>query len=218
MRRLEQVAKDFNGKVLFAVSDKKLLQESDLGEEGAEVVVLTDQSTQYVFKFPHKVFNVENVRSFVKDFVDGKLRPHVKSEPVPESNDDAVKTVVGETFNSLVLDNDKDVFVEFYAPWCGHCKSLAPKWEELAQKLSHVSTLTVAKMDATANDWPKAKFAVSGYPTIFLKTASGDVLKYEGGREVKEMTKYLEKHVTHRFGDDHHSDKEEKKDKKRKER
>ena len=48
-----------------------------------------------------------------------------------------VKVVVASTFDEIVNDPTKDVLIEFYAPWCGHCKSLAPKYEELASKASH---------------------------------------------------------------------------------
>lgn len=61
----------------------------------------------------------------------------MKSEPVPDEQGD-LKVAVGKNFKELVTDADKDVLIEFYAPWCGHCKSLAPKYEELATKVRNV--------------------------------------------------------------------------------
>ena len=46
------------------------------------------------------------------------------------------QVVVGKNFNDIVNDESKDVLIEFYAPWCGHCKALAPKYEELGEKVS----------------------------------------------------------------------------------
>jgi len=50
------------------------------------------------------------------------------------------------------MDSTKDVLVKYYAPWCGHCKALAPTWLELANDLQNVDNLVIAKMDATANE------------------------------------------------------------------
>lgn len=47
----------------------------------------------------------------------------------------SVQTVVAENFDAIVNDDNKDVLIEFYAPWCGHCKSLEPKYLELGQKV-----------------------------------------------------------------------------------
>ena len=58
-------------------------------------------------------------------------------------------------------DAEKDVLIEFYAPWCGHCKSLEPKYKELAERLEDSEGLVIAKMDATANDVPPT-YSVSG--------------------------------------------------------
>ena len=61
---------------------------------------------------------------------------------------------MGETFEEIVSDPEKEVLIEFYAPWCGHCKSLAPKYDELGEKLKGTENLVIAKIDATANDFP----------------------------------------------------------------
>lgn len=46
-----------------------------------------------------------------------------------------MQVVVAKTFDEIVNDPTKDVLIEFYAPWCGHCKALAPKYDELAKKV-----------------------------------------------------------------------------------
>uniref|UniRef100_A0A3P9NG78 Protein disulfide-isomerase A3 n=1 Tax=Poecilia reticulata TaxID=8081 RepID=A0A3P9NG78_POERE len=80
-----------------------------------------------------EVFALER---FLQDFFDGKLKRYLKSEKVPENNDGPVKVVVAENFDSIVNDDSKDVLIEFYAPWCGHCKNLEPKYKELGEKVN----------------------------------------------------------------------------------
>lgn len=60
----------------------------------------------------------------------------------------AVTTLTTENFDSLVLGS-KNALVEFYAPWCGHCKQLAPKYEELAKVFAGDKNVVIAKLDAT---------------------------------------------------------------------
>jgi thiol-disulfide isomerase/thioredoxin len=50
-----------------------------------------------------------------------------------------------------VLESDKDVLVEFYAPWCGHCRSLEPKYNTLGEKLKAVDSIVIAKVSQSAN-------------------------------------------------------------------
>lgn len=138
--------------------------------------------------------------AFAEALAAGSLEAYVKSEPIPEGKANGVTVVVGKTFSDIVLDDSKDVLIEFYAPWCGHCKSLAPKYEELAQKLEAVETLVIAKLDATANDWSqKDVYAVKGFPTIYFKAAGKAPVVYEGEREVAGFITYLSQHATHSF-------------------
>ena len=62
----------------------------------------------------------------------GKLEKVVKSEEAPKDNSGPVKVVTANTFDDIVFSG-KDVLIEFYAPWCGHCKSLAPTFEKVSR-------------------------------------------------------------------------------------
>ena len=129
----------------------------------------------------------------------GKLKPVIKSARPPKKQG-AVKVVVGSTFEKIVKDPKKDVLIELYAPWCGHCKKLEPAYTALAKKLKKEKNLIIAKMDATANDAPE-EFSASGFPTIYFAPSNNKdkPLKYEGGRDAESFEKYLKEHATVSF-------------------
>lgn len=60
------------------------------------------------------------------------------------------------------------MLVEFYAPWCGHCKALAPKYDDLAAKLEGVDSVVIAKMDSTENEIDIAGVSGVVRPPVFL--------------------------------------------------
>jgi len=126
-----------------------------------------------------------------------------KSEPVPESNDGDVKVIVGKTFEEIAYDKNKDVLVEFYAPWCGHCKKLAPTYEKLGKAFRSVDTMVIAKTDATANGYPD-EIDIQGFPTIIFFPADNKnkPVKYEGDRTLNDFVEFLKKHATHKFKED----------------
>jgi protein disulfide-isomerase A1 len=91
------------------------------------------------------------------------------------------------------LEENEFVFVEFYAPWCGHCKNLAPDYEKLATKFKDAeSKVVIAKVDATVETECAQKHEVRGYPTLkFFR--SGKPVAYEGERKVGSMFNWIEK-------------------------
>lgn len=82
--------------------------------------------------------------------------------------------------------------MKFYAPWCGHCKKLAPVWEQLASELKDVPNLVIAKFDATANEVDGLE--IRGYPTLkfYAKGNKANPVDYNGGREVEDFKKWLQ--------------------------
>jgi len=102
---------------------------------------------------------------------------------------------VGKNFEEIVFDDSKDVFIEFYATWCGHCKRLKPIWDSLGERFADRKDLiTIAKMEATENDLPPSvSFQISGFPTIKFKPAgSPDFIDYDGDRSLESLIEFVE--------------------------
>lgn len=206
--RVMKFGKEFSDRVHFAVANRlemrQLLPETGLPESDKSdknpkpvVVIIDSDDRKFVMT---ELFAKDAFTAFLTSYLAGEVAPYIKSETPPESNDGGVTVVVGKTFDDIVMDETKDVLIEFYAPWCGHCKSLEPKWNELGEKLKDNEDIVIAKMDATANDSPK-QFAVSGFPTIYWapKNNKKNPPKYNGGREVDDFVKYLKEHATNKL-------------------
>ncbi|MEQ2275696.1 Protein disulfide-isomerase A4 [Xenotaenia resolanae] len=196
------VAKDFP-EYTFAIADEEdyaeELKSLGLSESGEEVNVgiLADGGKKFVME-PEE-FDSEVLKEFVIAFKKGKLQPIIKSQPVPKNNKGPVKVVVGKTFDEIVMDTQKDVLIEFYAPWCGHCKKLEPDYLALGKKYKSEKNLVIAKMDTTANDVPNDRYKVEGFPTIYFAPSNGkqSPVKFEGGdRTVEGLSKFVEEHAT----------------------
>ncbi|CDJ43169.1 thioredoxin, putative [Eimeria tenella] len=105
--------------------------------------------------------------------------------PVSESN---VQVLTDATFEqetqAVTGSTSGDWFVKFYAPWCVHCRKLAPVWEELATKLK--GQINVAHLDATTNQQTARRFGIRGFPTL-LYFKDGQMYNYSGARTVDDL-------------------------------
>ena len=109
-----------------------------------------------------------------------------------------VEQVFARNFKAQLNAYDASL-VEFYAPWCGHCKNLEPKFEAAAEQLeSEHSDLNAAlfKADAVDQQALASKYGIQSYPTIKLFYGSKEVEKYEGERETDAIVDYLVQKVT----------------------
>uniref|UniRef100_A0A672FQF0 Protein disulfide-isomerase A3 n=1 Tax=Salarias fasciatus TaxID=181472 RepID=A0A672FQF0_SALFA len=159
-------------------------------------------------------FSVSSER-FLQDYFNGSLLILRKLWQADALNLPAcLQVVVAENFDSIVNDDSKDVLIEFYAPWCGHCKSLEPKYKELGEKLADDPNVVIAKMDATANDVP-SPYEVSGsFPTIYFSTAGRKMnpKRYEVAR-VADFVSYLKREASNPLVMQEEPKKKKKKDK-----
>ena len=138
--------------------------------------------------------NEANILRFVADWEAGKLKQHYRSQDMPTKPTEPVMTLVAKNFDDIVMDPTKDVLVEFYAPWCSHCKKLTPIYEQLATKLQHNPNLIIAKMDATANEIEN--LSIQGFPTIKFWPANNknNPIDFNEDRTIESFTKFLEVH------------------------
>jgi len=146
---------------------------------------------KYNYEGDVKTLDGDSIAKFVSDYKAGNLQPHLKSEPIPEPNPvDGLTTLVGKNWEDIVKDASKDVLVKYYAPWCGHCKSLAPIWDELAKEVSDIDDLVIAKFDATANEVNGVD--IRGYPTLkFYPKDNKAGMDYSGDRQLLDFQNWL---------------------------
>lgn len=196
------VAPTFKGKTLFVnvpAEESRVLEFFGIEKSDLPKMIIGDLSSGAIKKYFYEGgVDASEIESFVNDFLDGKLKPSLKSEKAsPADLEGDVKVVVGESFDDIVINNTKDVLVEFYAPWCGHCKKLAPIFDDLGAKFKDNDNIVIAKMDSTANEIDVAGVDVKGFPTLFFFKGDDkkNPVQYEGGRELDNFVEYLEKNV-----------------------
>lgn len=154
-------------------------------------IVILDGKKAYPFECEDGL-NAEVLTEVIEDYESGNLKRHLKSAKPPKKNNGPVKVVVSTQFDKIVMDKKKDVLIEFYAPWCGHCKALEPVFKKLGKNRASEGDLTIAKFDAIANDVPDDRFDVTGFPTLYYVNKANKIEKYEGGRELKDFYKFLD--------------------------
>jgi len=203
----KKLAEEFRNKVMFSTVDtdeddhRRIIEFLGLkGEKFPTMRII--QMKEDIDKYKvvegqhdaHDTTNEENMRKFVQDYLDGKVPIHYLTEDLPEDwNKNATKYLTGKNFDQVVLDKSKHVLVEFYAPWCGHCKQLSPIWDKLAETFiaEKKDDIVVAKMDATINELSHTK--VRSFPTIRLyRKGTNDIGEYNGERTLEGIKKFVE--------------------------
>jgi len=192
-------AKDHKGTTLFVLVDSdeedngRVLEFFGLKAEDCPAVRLIQMGDSMAkFKPETDDLTTDAFNAFIKGVEAGTITKHLMSEEVPEDNSGPVFVIVGKNYEETVHAEDKHVFVEFYAPWCGHCKSLEPTWNKLGEHFKDNDDVIIAKSDATANEFDDVD--VQGFPTLkfYPKGSDKEIIDYEGGRDLEAMIKFVE--------------------------
>jgi len=196
---LEPFAVDRKGALSFVWVDAEKFAGhiENLGIDNVPGFLIINEQTNDKFKFVGDMTSESDLTDFFTRYDEGKLDIFRKTQSEPEeTGDEAVKTLVGSNFVREALVQDKAVFVEFYAPWCGHCKKLAPEWEKLGKAFKHRDDVVIAKIDATENDTPES---VDGFPTLVIYPVGcaeiGCGETYTGSRNSQELITYVNERV-----------------------
>ena len=92
-------------------------------------------------------------------------------------------------FEADVLQSTVPVLVDFWAEWCGPCKSLAPKLEEIAGEMG--AKVKIVKLDIDSNREITEKFGVRGIPTLILFKGGQQVNHMVGNRSKEEIVNFI---------------------------
>ncbi|KAM5329021.1 protein disulfide-isomerase A2 isoform 2-T2 [Glossophaga mutica] len=194
-----EAAPSFRGQVLFVVVDvgadnSHVLRYFGLrAEEAPALRFINMETTKKYMPADRGQVTAASVAAFCHSVLGGKVKPYLLSQEVPPDWDQRpVKTLVGKNFEQVAFDETKNVFIKFYAPWCTHCKEMAPTWEALAEKYRDHEDIIIAKLDATANELEA--FPVHGFPTLkYFPAGQGQkVIDYRGARDLETLSKFLD--------------------------
>ncbi|XP_054524068.1 protein disulfide-isomerase A2 isoform X3 [Pan troglodytes] len=194
-----EAAPRFRGQVLFVVVDvvadnEHVLQYFGLKAEAAPTLRLVNlETTKKYAPVDGGPVTAASITAFCHAVLNGQVKPYLLSQEIPPDWDQRpVKTLVSKNFEQVAFDETKNVFVKFYAPWCTHCKEMAPAWEALAEKYQDHEDIIIAELDATANELDA--FAVHSFPTLkyFPAGPGRKVIEYKSTRDLETFSKFLD--------------------------
>ncbi|CAH2090951.1 unnamed protein product [Euphydryas editha] len=195
---LKPVAKNYRDRIMSVAIDtdeddhQRILEFFGMKKDevpSARLIALEQDMAKY--KPVSDELSANSVEEFIQSFFAGTLKQHLLSEELPADwAAKPVKVLVASNFDEVVFDPTKKVLVEFYAPWCGHCKQLVPIYEKLAEHFEKDEDVVIAKIDATANELEHTK--ITSFPTIKFYGKDNQVREYSGERTLAALTQFVE--------------------------
>ncbi|XP_022847434.1 protein disulfide isomerase-like 1-4 [Olea europaea var. sylvestris] len=193
----QEAAKLFKGKLLFVHVE---MDNEDVGKPVADYFGVTGDASKEMMILRNMFLMGKSLliklRHLERISYKTSSNHSISLIQFPRVDDGDVKTVIRNNFDEIVLDGSKDVLLEIYAPWCGHCQALEPTYKKLTKHLHGIESLVIAKMDGTTNEHPRAK--ADGFPSILFFPAgnkSFEPITVDADRTVVAFYKFLKKHA-----------------------
>ncbi|KAG5392176.1 hypothetical protein IGI04_022139 [Brassica rapa subsp. trilocularis] len=203
---LEDFARKFKSKLMFIYIDitnenlaMPFLTLFGIEHANKTVVAAFDNklNSKYLLESDPSPTNIED---FCSGLADGTIPQYYRSEPVPDNENASTVTVVGKTFDELVLNSQENVLLEVHTPWCVNCEAMSKQVVKLAKHFKGFENLVFARIDASTNE--HAKLQVNDYPTILLYK-SGEKekpLKISTKLSAKDMAVFINEELKPRGG------------------
>lgn len=182
VKSIEPIAREYKGKINFVWIDTNKFADHakslNLPEPNWPAFAIQQVQEQLKFPLPQsKTVDAKTVADFVARYSKGEIPASIKSQPVPKTQDEPVYTVVADSFEDVILkEKKKDIFLELYASWCGHCASRPPN---LFFRL-----LADALIRCKASAWrPSGRHSASDSRTLRIRSCALDLppkLRVEG--------------------------------------
>jgi len=116
------------------------------------------------------------------------------TQAVPEVQPGPVHITVGSTVRKDVFGGYRSVFLEVYAPWCGHCKEFEPTYKQFAVRMAKEElNVLVAKIDGEANDIPFGGFEYEGFPALFYLSPESNEPELVSARSMADLMAFVKK-------------------------
>ncbi|XP_010254101.1 PREDICTED: protein disulfide isomerase-like 1-6 [Nelumbo nucifera] len=198
---LQDVARKFKSKIMFVCVD---IAEGNLAKPFLTLFGLEESEQTVVTAFDYRInskyllesdLTPSNLEEFCSGLLSGTLSPYFKSQPMPNNKGETIQTIVGRTFDDLVLSSLQHVLLEVHTPWCIKCKTTSKQIEKLAKHFRRFDNLIFGRIDASSNEHPKLQ--ITDYPTL-LFYPSGDKLnpiKQATKSSLKELAAFINKNV-----------------------
>ena len=218
---LTEVSEKINRKLSVILTDIKegiavrLAEYVGITERDLPLVSILDTRKDFKKYNMDEEINVENILNFIEKWENNQLKRQLKSEKEPKLNNGNIFVVVGKSFEKEVINNDKDVILLFYAPWCALCKELSPVYEEVGKRLKDKNhKLLIAKIDGSEND--VENISVSGFPTIMFfpgNKKNKKPIEYKGRRTTEDIIKFIKEKSYNKIVDEYIEKEEEEEEK-----